>query len=74
MATFFLLGGALYLDMLPWSVRLFMVVGALAPLTGARLGGRVGRDEGAAYPYPAQRSVFNAQGSPGNDDLSGGRW
>ncbi len=74
MVSFFLLGGALYLNMLPWSIRLLLVVGALAPLTGMRLGGRVRRDEGAAYPYPAQQSVFNAPGSPGDDDPTGSRW
>ena len=58
MASFFLLGGAIFLDMLPWSVRALLIVGALAPLFGVQVRGRVQRDVGTAYPYPPPRSTF----------------
>lgn len=53
MANFLLLGGALMAgEGLPWSVRLLMLVGGLAPLAGVPVGGGVRRDGSADYPYP----------------------
>lgn len=75
MASFFLLGGAILGTMLPTSIRLLMLVGALAPFVGIAVSGRVRRDVGAAYPYPAQQSVFSsAHRSFGDDDPTGGSW
>lgn len=75
MASFFLFGAALYGTMLPWSVRLLMLVGALSPFVGIAVNGRVRRDVGAAYPYPAQQSVFSsAHRSLGDDDPYRSSW
>lgn len=68
MASFFLLGGALWGTMLPTSIRLLLLVGAFAPLTGLRVRGCVKRDASAAYPYPAQQSAFGGSRRLAGDD------
>jgi hypothetical protein len=62
-ASFLLTGRALFVgDAVPETFRILMLVGGLAPLFGVRIRGRVRRDPGADYPYPAQENVFGGRG------------
>ena len=62
-ASFLLIFGAIFAgDAVPASIRILMLVGGLSPLFGVRLQGRVRRDPGADYPYPAQENPFGDRG------------
>lgn len=63
MASFLLLGGALMLgDALPWTVRVLMIVGGLAPLAGVPVRVWARRDPSADYPYPPPDAVSFGRG------------
>lgn len=63
MTSFLVLGGALMLgEGLPWSVRVLMTVGGLAPFVGVSVRGRVRRDNPAEYPYPPLDGVSFGRG------------
>lgn len=62
-ASFVLIAGAIFVgDAVPETFRILMLVGGLAPLFGVRIRGRVRRDPGADYPYPAQENIFGDRG------------
>ena len=73
MASFFLLGGAIFLDMLPWTIRVLLLIGALAPLAGVRVRGRGRYDASSAYPYPSPQNTFGGFQSV-DDDPYGDSW
>ena len=61
MAGFILIGFALYGgDLLPWSIRLLMLVGGVASwVTPFALRPLTRNDPGASYPYPTQADVYD---------------
>ena len=62
-ASFVLIAAAIFVgDAVPETFRILMLVGGLAPLFGVRISGRVRRDPGADYPYPAQENTFGDRG------------
>jgi hypothetical protein len=62
-ASFLLIAGAIFVgDAVPETFGVLMLVGGLSPLFGVRLSGRVRRDPGADYPYPAQENTFGERG------------
>ena len=65
MTGFILIGLALLSgDLLPWMIRLLMLVGGVASLGLPLLPGRSTQtDPGASYPYPTQADVLD-----GDDD------
>ena len=65
MTGFILIGLALLSgDLLPWMIRLLMLVGGVASLGLPLLPGRSAQaDPGASYPYPTQADVLD-----GDDD------
>ena len=61
--SFVLIAGAIFVgDAVPEIFRILMLVGGLVPLFGARNDGRVCRDPGTYYPYPAQENAFGDRG------------